>query len=49
MRNNLDSGDHGGKVLEKEDLEGLVSGPRRQGARWASPVIVITRSRSQDP
>lgn len=49
IRNNLDSGEDGRKVLEKGDLAALVSGARRQGASWASPVIAIATSWSQDP
>lgn len=49
IRNDLDSGEDGRKVLGKEDPEMLVPGGGREGASWASLVTVITWSWSQDP
>lgn len=49
IRNDLDSGEDGRKVLEKQDLKVLVPGPRKEGANWASLVIAIARSWSQGP
>lgn len=36
IRNDLDSGEEGRKVLEKQDLKVLAPGPRKEGANWAS-------------
>lgn len=48
VRNALDSGKNGRSVLEKEDRKVLVPGPRKEGASWASLVIAITRTWSQN-
>lgn len=47
IRNDLDSGEDGRKVLEKQELKVLDLGPRKEGAKWASLVTVIARSWSQ--
>lgn len=49
IKNDLNSAEDGRKVLEKEDLKVLVPGLQKEGASWASLVIAITRSWSQNP
>lgn len=48
IKNNMHSGENGRKILEKDDLQVLAADDKREATSWASLVIAISQSWSQD-